>query len=108
MASTIRPLGHFALQFSIDAKVTGSSMASRGFAHSQPLTRHLADRTLARGLSSFPGKGALQAKRAPRAVYRDILRPWCRGLSFRWRVSQPWITSQWATTTGNRPHGTAV
>jgi hypothetical protein len=30
---------------------------------------------LALGLSYFPGKGALQAKRAPRAVGRDILRP---------------------------------
>jgi hypothetical protein len=50
-------------------------MASREFAHLNPLTSHLAGRTLALGLGYFPGEGALQAKHAPRAVCREILRP---------------------------------
>src|SRR6266516_6581040 len=48
-------------------------MSSRGFTHLQPLTSHLACRTLALGLHHFPGKRPREAKRAPRAVRRDVL-----------------------------------
>jgi hypothetical protein len=48
-------------------------MASCGFAHLEPLPSHLTGRTLALCLDHLPGKGPLQAKRAPRPVSRDVL-----------------------------------
>jgi hypothetical protein len=48
-------------------------MSSRGFTHLQPLLTGLARRTLALGLYHLPGKQPLEAKRAPRAVRRDVL-----------------------------------
>jgi hypothetical protein len=50
-------------------------MLSCGFAQLKLLPSHLTGRTPALGLHHLPGKNALQAKRAPRAIARHILRP---------------------------------
>jgi hypothetical protein len=47
-------------------------MSSRGFTHLEPLASHPSGRTLTLGLHHLPGKRALQAKRAPRSVRRDV------------------------------------